>query len=259
MSRISGAIREIQTIDSMAREDRWMNRLHPLSKLLLTVLFVAVTVSFSRYALPGLLMMGVYLIIGFTAGELSFRDALRRMRIVLPAVCIVGILNPFFDRETAFTLGGVSISGGVLAMVTLMVKAVYTVLAGYLLIATTTIEEIGHALRMLHLPRTFVTVLMLIYRYISVLAGEAARTTQAYLLRAPGQKGIAFHAWGPLVGQILIRSMDRAGELYESMLLRGFAGNFPAGRRRGRPERISSMLWILIWTAVLFLIRFAAG
>ena len=50
--------------------------------------------------------------------------------------------------------------------------------------------------------------------------------TQGYSLRAPGQKGIHFSAWGSFLGQLLLRSMDRAGELYNSMLLRGFKGDF---------------------------------
>ena len=49
---------------------------------------------------------------------------------------------------------------------------------------------------------------------------------QAYSLRAPNQKGIHISAWGSFLGQLLLRSMDRAQELYYSMLLRGFRGEF---------------------------------
>ena len=49
---------------------------------------------------------------------------------------------------------------------------------------------------------------------------------QAYSLRAPGQKGIHISAWGSFLGQLLLRSMDRAQELYSSMELRGFRGEF---------------------------------
>ena len=50
--------------------------------------------------------------------------------------------------------------------------------------------------------------------------------TDAYYLRAPGQKGIHISAWGSFLGQLLLRSMDRAEELYSSMRLRGFRGEF---------------------------------
>ena len=50
--------------------------------------------------------------------------------------------------------------------------------------------------------------------------------TEAYHLRAPGQKGIHISAWGSFLGQLLLRSMDRAQELYSSMLLRGYHQHF---------------------------------
>ena len=50
--------------------------------------------------------------------------------------------------------------------------------------------------------------------------------TEAYSLRAPGQKGIHVSAWGSFLGQLLLRSMDRAEALYHSMLLRGFRGEY---------------------------------
>ena len=50
--------------------------------------------------------------------------------------------------------------------------------------------------------------------------------TEAYKLRAPGQKGIHISAWGSFLGQLLLRSMDRAQELFDSMQLRGFRGEF---------------------------------
>ena len=50
--------------------------------------------------------------------------------------------------------------------------------------------------------------------------------SEAYSLRAPGQKGIHISAWGSFLGQLLLRSMDRAEALYHSMLLRGFRGEY---------------------------------
>ena len=57
---------------------------------------------------------------------------------------------------------------------------------------------------------------------------------EAYQLRAPGQKGLHISAWGSFLGQLLLRSMDRAEALYESMELRGFSGDYPhAARAKG--------------------------
>ncbi len=253
MSKIGQAISEIQSLETISKEDRRVNRIHPLSKLILTVFYIAVTVSFHKYDLPGLIGMAVYPAAVFMIADLSFREALRRLRVVLPLVMVMGILNPFFDRKIVLMVGALPVSGGVLSMLTLMIKAVLTVLAGYLFIATTPIEEICRALRIIHIPKTFVVVVLLIYRYITVLLSEARRITQAYQLRAPGQKGVHYKVWGSLVGQMLLRSMDRANDIYDSMQLRGFDGDLRTGEKKALTPL--DFLWPLLWGAVIVLLR----
>ena len=100
------------------------------------------------------------------------------------------------------------------------------VIGTFLFIAATTIEKVCYALRILHVPPIMVTQILLTYRYISVLLKEANTIMQAYLLRAPDQKGVQFKVWGPLAGQLLLRSIDRADMVYQSMMLRGYHGEF---------------------------------
>ena len=120
MSKINQAIYEIQKIDSLAKEDRWMNHIHPLVKLLLNLYYITLAVSFHRYDVEGLLAMFIYPVACFIIGELSLRDALHRLRVVLPVVCIVGVFNPIFDHTVVGYVGGVAIWGGVGSMITLM-------------------------------------------------------------------------------------------------------------------------------------------
>ena len=136
----------------------------------------------------------------------------------------------------------------------MILKGFYTVLAAYLLAATCSAERICLALEILHVPRMIVTQIMLMYRYIFLFLGEVGRISQAYALRAPGQKGIHFKAWGALVGQLLLRSIDRAGRVYESMLLRGFNGSFSVFRQKER-LRLRDAAFGLFWAAVLILFR----
>lgn len=75
-------------------------------------------------------------------------------------------------------------------MFMLMLKGIFAVLASYLLIATTTLEQICYALQLLHVPQIMVPQVMLTGRYLTLLLAEVNRTTQAYALRAPNQKGV---------------------------------------------------------------------
>lgn len=252
MSKISGAIREINRMDDLAARDTWLNQIHPLAKLLVTLFYIAVTVSFSRYHPVGIFVMVIYPAALFILGDLSLMDALSRLRIVLPLVCMVGLFNPFFDRQPAITLGGFLITQGMISMITLMMKGILAVLASYLLIASTGIEKLCYALRLLHVPAILVTQILLTYRYISLLLTEASRIVQAYSLRAPRQRGIHFKVWGSLAGQLLLRSMDRAGEVYESMSLRGFSGEFFYSRKSAFQWKDGCflILWCLLFAAV---------
>lgn len=253
MSKLDHALYEIHRMDAISERDQWVNRMHPLVKLIVTVCFISVTVSFSKYDLSGILRMGVYPIAIFILGEISFRDALKRLRIVLPLVCLVGLFNPFFDRQPALDLGAVTVTGGMLSMLTLTLKGIYSVMASYLLIASTSIEKICYAMRLLHVPSVIVTQVLLTYRYISLLLTEANCMTQAYALRAPRQKGVHIKAWGSFAGQLLLRSMERAEEVYESMALRGYRGEFYYLKKQ--PCQLKDYMYLASWCAVFFLLR----
>jgi cobalt/nickel transport system permease protein len=162
-------------------------------------------------------------------------------------VCLVGIANPLIDRSIWMKIGDFAITGGMISMVTLVFKGVFALVASYLLIATTSIESICYALRLLHVPRLIVTVIMLIYRYIILFMKEVERISLAYSLRAPKQKGIHYKAWGSLLGQMLLRSIDRADIVYESMTIRGFKGEFylRESSNQGLAKNITSVLYVI--------------
>ena len=137
MSRISGAIHEMQTIEESASRDQWVNRLHPLVKFLVTLFYLVCVVSCGRYDLPRVLGLALYPFVLFELTDLPLGQALCRLRLVLPLVCIVGIFNPLLDRRPGAELLGFTLTLGLLSMLTLMAKGILTVLASYLLVAPT--------------------------------------------------------------------------------------------------------------------------
>lgn len=253
MDRIRDSISDLHRIDMEARKSGWLQDIHPLPKLLVTLLFLLLTLSYGKYDLAGVLKMGIYLIVAFTLGDISVRLLAKRMKLVLALVCMVGVVNPFFDRETLFLIGGFAVTGGMVSMTTLMIKGIYAVSASYLLMVTTSMEDLCYALRRLGVPKTVVTVLMLVYRYIIVLLKEIHRMTDAYALRAPGQKGLHYKVWGTMIGQLLLRSMDRAQTVYDSMRMRGFGGEFYLKCRRAAGGR--DYLFGIGWCVVLLAVR----
>ena len=236
MDKLSRAQHELREMDALAAGDSPVHRLNPLCKLLVTIFYIVTVVSFPKYDFSGLVVMVLYPVLLFQAAGISVGLCFYKLRVVLPLVCAVGLANPFLDHAPLLRLGGLTVTGGFVSMLTLMMKGIFSLMASFLLIATTRMDAICAALRKLHVPELIPTLLLLTYRYIGVMIEQASVMSQAYKLRTPGQKGLHVSAWGSFLGQLLLRSMDRAEELYSSMTLRGFRGEFyyadaPACRR----------------------------
>ena len=253
MNKMQKAMRELAEMDELAARSSPIHALHPLAKLTATVAYILVTLSFHKYDLSGLAPMVLWPILLFQISGIEVRTCFYKLRIVLPLVMAVGLFNPIFDRTALMHIGGVAVSGGVISMLTLMLKGLFCLMASFLLIATTSIDLICAALRQLHLPGMLVTLLLLTYRYVGVMTEELAVMTDAYLLRAPGQKGIHVSAWGSFLGQLLLRSMDRAQELYSSMQLRGYHQHFHYADIQ--PYRMRDALYMLGCIVFFLLLR----
>ena len=226
MNKMEKALHELGEMDDLAARSSPIHDRHATAKLLSTVGYIVTVVSFHKYDLNGLIPMVLWPLLLFQLSGVPVRTCFYKLRIVLPLVMAVGLFNPFFDRAPLLTVGTLAVSGGVVSMLTLMLKGVFCLMASFLLMATTPIDCLCASLRTLHVPKTLVTLLLLTYRYVGVMTEELAVMTDAYHLRAPGQKGIHVSAWGSFLGQLLLRSMDRAQELYASMLLRGYHEHF---------------------------------
>ena len=247
------AMHELAEMDELAMRSSPIHELHPLAKLITTIIYILVTLSYDKYNLSGLVPMLLWPILLFTISGIEVRICFYKLRIVLPLVMAVGLFNPFFDRAIMLRIGPLAVSGGVFSMLTLMIKGLYCLMASFLLMATTPIDSLCAALRQLHVPKILVTLLLLTYRYVGVMTEELAVMTDAYLLRAPGQKGIHISAWGSFLGQLLLRSMDRAQELYAAMLLRGYNQQFHYAE--ARPFRIRDALYLLGCILFFLLLR----
>jgi cobalt/nickel transport system permease protein len=228
MANIMNSLYDMRLLDDLARQESFIHRLHPMVKLVVTFAYLVVVVSFDRYKIGALLPFVFYPVLVFAIAELPIASILKRILLILPFIIGIGILNPVFDHQL-IVIGGITISRGWLTFGSLLIKCGLTVTAALLLIATTGMDRLAGALRMLKIPRLFVLQLLLTYRYISVLMEEVARTLRAYSLRAPAQKGIHHSAWGSLAGQLILRTFERAQRVYQAMCLRGFTGEYHTG------------------------------
>lgn len=253
MSQIDTALRDFRTMDELAMRDSVIHRLNALPKFIITITYIAFVVSMDKYEFSKLVILILYPWLMFELSNTSFKGFFIRLRYVLPLVMAVGVINPFLDRNVLMHLGTIPITGGVVSMLTLMLKGVLTIMASYVLVATTRFDAISASLARLHVPSIFVTMMLLTYRYISVMMDELVIMNAAYKLRAPGQKGIHYKAWGSFLGQMFLRSMDRAEEIFSAMQLRGFDEKY---RYVSRSKwKIGDVVYITLTVLLLILFK----
>jgi len=246
MSDIMGSMFNVKHLDELSRQKNLINKIHPLVKLIITLVYICVLASFDRYEIIGILPFILYPVIVVMVCDIPFGKLIKRVLVVEPFIIVAGVLNPFFDKNI-IEIGNFAFSSGWLTFFSLMLKSTLMVIAGFLLIATTGIDDIAKALHLMRIPSIFILLFLLTYRYIFVLMDEAGRLLKAYAMRAPQQKGVKIKVWGSMVGQLLIRTYNRAQTIYQSMVLKGYNGryNIAIGRGLSLTDTVYFIAWVL--------------
>lgn len=253
MDKITKSMYGIRYFDETAQNDTVIHRLNPLVKLLVSFFYILTSVSFGKYEIVSMIPMAIYPSIVFNLGDIKFLPVLKRSLLVMPLILFVGIFNPILDRETVVIFENVVVSRGVLSYISLIIKSTLSVICGMLLIATTSVDDLAKALGSLHVPKIFIMIFLLTYRYTYVLIEEFSNISTSYFLRAPGQKGIHHNLWGPLLGQLLMRTYDRAQSIYSAMCLRGYRGEYYKVKNT---LHINDYVYLILWILFLFMSRF---
>ena len=212
-------------IEDEAKKNKLINRLHPLLKIIITLLFIIITTCVNKYDLNTLLYLILYPVILIIISDVPLKPIFKLVLLFSPFIVFSGIANILLDKKVFFYVDTFKITGGIISCITLIIKNIYSILATYILISTTGIYNICYALKLLHMPNIIVNQVLLTYRYIFVLLDEADEMYQAYSLRNPAKKGLDYRVWGSFIGSLFVRSSVRANELWDSMQLRGYDGS----------------------------------
>jgi cobalt/nickel transport system permease protein len=220
------------SLETYALRDSPLGRIHPGAKLLGAAVYIVCTVSVPAASLSGLVPYVWYPAVLVPLSEVPWKALVKRLAPVLPFALMGGLGNLFFMREPVLLFGGFCVSAGLISFAAIMLKAVLCAIAALLLIGSTPFHVLCAQLRRLRVPAVFCVQLAMMYRYIAVLLAEASSMYTAYTLRsAGGQRGVRIKDMGPLLGRLLLRSMDRAGRVYHAMQCRGLQGLFYAPRQ----------------------------
>lgn len=107
-------------------------------------------------------------------------------------------------------------------------KAILSLLLANVLVLTTSVPLLLHALTALRVPPLLVAILASMYRYIAVLIEEFQSMQRA----AVSRNLMGSNRWkrlvvGNMVGSLFIRTLDRGDRVHQAMLSRGYDGLLP--------------------------------
>jgi cobalt/nickel transport system permease protein len=197
-------------IDRYARIDSPVHRLPAALKFAVALALVVSTVIVPMSAVLYFAACGLFLICVILLGRLPFRFVAVRLLTLEPLAAGVALLA-LMQQD------------GLSMLIRILVRTNLCLLAMVLLANTTPFAGILDVLRSLRVPPLLVTVLALMYRYVFLLIDQSERMARARRSRtfAPGRGGRWKTAAG-IVGQLFIRSTERAERIYAAMSARGW-------------------------------------
>ena len=231
MEKTGSSLLDLTYLDTLSDQDTPVHRLDPRVKLLTTLLFIVCVVSFNKYELSSLLPFVIYPVVLVALGNLPLGYLLKKVLLAAPFAFLVGIFNPLLDRAVLVHLGPLEISGGWVSFASIMLRFVLTVSAALILVASTGFNAVCLALEKMGAPAAFTVQLLFLYRYIFVLGDEALRMLRARSLRSFGGRGMALQVSSLMIGQLLLRTLDRAQRIHLAMRCRGFDGEIRIARQ----------------------------
>lgn len=237
-------------IDRHAYADSAVHRLDPRAKVLATLVFILAVVSYPKHAVAPLVPFVIFPAGMAIMGFVPLGTMAKRVMIALPFIVVIGIFNPLLDRTPGFELFGISITSGWISFASILARGLLCVSAAVVLAATTSFPRITQALRALGVPRVLVVQLLLLYRYLFLLVGEAQRMNRARLLRSGAARNPLKVAVS-MLSVLLIRTLDRADVVWLAMKARGFDGDLKTAIRMEWMARDTAFLVLVAGGCVL--------
>ncbi|MFQ5653826.1 MAG: cobalt ECF transporter T component CbiQ [Planctomycetota bacterium] len=259
-------------VDHSAWRDGPFQRWDPRLKI---VLALSILGAISLPALGGgkrewarLGLLGALLLAALLASRLSPPRIFVRTLVVLPfagfvalgQLITIGLVEDGTGEGTWLRIPWTSLGfalreGGIERALALLLRAWLSIMTTLLLVATTPLPRLLLALEWFRLPRGFVQVTGLLYRYLWVLVEEGARMLLARRLRSFRRRAwLHRRAAGGIIAALFLRTLERSRRIYQAMLLRGYSGRVPVLEGlcwRGADHRRLALSLALLAAAVI--------
>lgn len=231
--------------DHFAHRRNYLSEIDPRLKLFFVSMAIIVVLFSSQPYGP--LIISFLSLVFLLNIRIPTKIILLRLTAPLGIVIVVIFVQGFFLGYKDWLPQGLLIMGKVLGCVSLVI----------FLSMTTPVNKLLNAAFLLRIPKTWIEIAMLTYRYIFVLLEDAIVIRDAQMVRL-GYSGLirSLKSLGKLAGSVVIRAYDQSISTYEAMVLRGYKGKMisPAWQDRFKgKDLIASFVFVAILILLLIL------
>lgn len=242
-------------LEEFSEGNSFLHRADPRVKLLIFALFSILCAVSSGLKAP--LFYFLYSLTLLFITKLRIKSLISRLFAANFFIAFIWLFIPLsYPGNPYITLGSVKISHeGLKYALSITIKCNAIIIATITLLSTSSVFSLAHAMLHLKIPKKLVTVFFLFYRYITVIHEEYLKIKRAVALRGfvPKTNLHTYKTYAYMVAGLLIKSYERADEIYKAMLCRGFQGFFPLFEHFHLRKSdiifgvISAVIFILFW------------
>jgi len=219
-------------IDKYSDLDSPVHRLDPRIKTLTALCLILIIVSETRGELfPFLFYIPVIGVIA-AVSRIPWGYIMKRCLVVAPFILLTALFYPLSGMLTSDFRSLGSYNHEYMVGISIFLKAYSALILLIVLTSTEKFHNILLGLRKLKMPKLIGIISALMYRYVFLIHDEILRTNMARDSRTTGKlKMSRLKVYGNQSAMVFVRSFERSQTLYNSMLSRGFNGEFPSMSR----------------------------
>ena len=202
-------------------------------KLIIVLINIIFIVSVAKGQYLVLALFGVLALFVMVLFNPDYRKIPGRVFTVFLYPLFVSIFIPFINpgsvlAELDLRLFTITITdNGLTTFLTVLIKSFLSILLVASMMLSTDEKELFHGLRKIKVPRIMVSIMFLMYRYVFLIREESRAGQMAINSRVFKRSHYTVNRkLTYLIGNLFIKSFDRAENIYRSMESRGFTGEF---------------------------------
>ena len=228
--------------DLFAQKENWITGIEPRIKIAFTVIALVINLLAASIYAP--ITIAAFCFAILLSIRIPPRLLLLRLAMPMAIATVVFITQLFFYGATPlFTLSlwGLHLMGyeeGLARGLLIMSRVIAGISLILFLSMSTPANKLLMAAGWFKVPKTFIELALLTYRYVFVLLEEMETIRGAQKVR------LGYHGWrqsmralGVLGSSLIFRAYDRADRVYEAMLARGYSGTMAINYRQNFTRR----------------------